>query len=239
MANDREFIIQPLISDDRLVKLSDIDPKTSYAQIGVWQPNQQASGSPGNSYPSYAIPLSEIGKVPSLQQVLDFNHDLVDGINLQGTTAGVGNLGIDINALGKGAAGDNTGNQVNAMGLGAAFQNSGSSVNAFGQDACLLNRGDTVNAIGPSACNNNKGDYVTGIGRQAAESNFGNNVIALGTQAGIGNTISTAFIISNQELPSYLDFITASAAISGTGVSGNTYLYHDQTTNSIGAVRIP
>ena len=61
MANDREFIIQPLITDNRLVKLSDIDPTTSYAQIGVWQPNQQASGSPGNSYPSYAIPLSEIG----------------------------------------------------------------------------------------------------------------------------------------------------------------------------------
>jgi hypothetical protein len=61
MANDREFIIQPLISDNRLVKLSDIDPTTSYAQIGVWQPNQQASGSPGNSYPSYAIPISEIG----------------------------------------------------------------------------------------------------------------------------------------------------------------------------------
>jgi len=60
MANDREFIIQPLISDNRLVKLSDIDPTTSYAQIGVWQSNQQASGSPGNSYPSYAIPLSEI-----------------------------------------------------------------------------------------------------------------------------------------------------------------------------------
>ena len=60
MANDREFIIQPLITDNRLVKLSDIDPTTSYAQIGVWQPNQQASGSPGNSYPSYAIPLSEI-----------------------------------------------------------------------------------------------------------------------------------------------------------------------------------
>jgi len=59
MANDREFIIQPLISANRLVTLSDIDPTTSYAQIGVWQPNQQASGSPNNSYPSYAIPISE------------------------------------------------------------------------------------------------------------------------------------------------------------------------------------
>lgn len=60
MANDREFIIQPLISDGRLLKLSDINPNTSYVQVGVWQPNQQASGSPGNSYPSYALPISEI-----------------------------------------------------------------------------------------------------------------------------------------------------------------------------------
>lgn len=232
--------IQALISRGRLVTSADIDPTETYVQIGVYQPGnrQNASGNP-DAYPSYTIAISEIGKVPSLQQVLDFNHDLVDGINLQGTTAGVGNLGIDINALGKGAAGDNTGDQVNAMGLGAAFQNSGTNVNAFGQDACLSNTGDTVNAIGPNACNNNKGDYVTGIGRQAAEINFGNNVIALGTQAGLGNTISTAFIISNQELPSYLDFTTANAAIAGTGVPGNTYLYHDQTTNSIGAVRIP
>jgi hypothetical protein len=61
MANDREFIIQPLITEGRVVKLSDIDPTTTYAQIGVWQPNQQQSGSPGNAFPSYVIPLSELG----------------------------------------------------------------------------------------------------------------------------------------------------------------------------------
>lgn len=232
--------IQALISKGRLVTSADIDPTETYVQIGVYQPGNRpsASGNP-DAYASYTIAISEIGKVPSLQQVLDFNHDLVDGINLQGTNAGVGNIGLDVNAFGKGAAGDNSGNQVNAIGLGTAFQNSGTNVNAFGQDACLSNTGDTVNAIGPSACNNNKGDYVTGIGRQAAETNFGNNVIALGTQAGIGNTISTAFIISNQELPSYTDFTAASTAIAGTGAPGNTYLYHDQATNSIGAVRIP
>jgi len=232
--------IQALISKGKLVTSADIDPTQTYVQIGVYQPGNRpsTSGNP-DAYASYTIAISEIGKVPSLQQVLDFNHDLVDGVNLQGTNAGLGNIGLDVNALGKGAAGDNSGNQVNAIGLGAAYQNSGTNVNAFGQDACLTNTGDTVNAIGPSACGDNKGDYVIGIGRQAANTNFGNNVIALGTQAGLGNTISTAFIISNQELPSYTDFTAASAAIAGTGVPGNTYLYHDQTTNSIGAVRIP
>jgi len=232
--------IQALISRGRLVTSADIDPTETYVQIGVYQPGnrQNASGNP-DAYPSYTIAISEIGKVPSLQQVLDFNHDLVDGINLQGTTAGVGNLGTNVNAFGKGAATSNTGDAVNALGQAAAIQNAGSSVNAFGQQACLLNTGNSVNAIGSDAASDNKGDYVTGIGRQAASNNFGNNVIALGTQAGLGNTISTAFIISNQELPSYLDFTTANAAIAGTGVPGNTYLYHDQTTNSIGAVRIP
>jgi hypothetical protein len=232
--------IQALISRGRLVTSADIDPTETYIQIGVYQPGnrQNASGNP-DAYASYVIPISEIGKVPSLQQVLDFNHDLVDGINLQGQNAGVGNTGTNVNAFGKGAATDNKGDSVNALGLGAAFLNQGNTINAFGPDACLNNLGNDVNAIGISAASDNTGNSVIAIGSAAASTNLGDNVIALGTGAGSGNTISTAFIIANTELPSYLDFTTASAAISGTGVSGNTYLYHDQTTNSIGAVRIP
>jgi len=41
-------------------------------------------------------------------------------------------------------------------------------------------------------------------------------------------------------MPSYLNYAAASAAITiGAGASANcTYLYYDQTTHSIGAVRI-
>lgn len=60
MANDREFIIQPLITEGKVVTLADIDPTTTYAQIGVWQDNQRQAGSSGNAYPSYVIPLSEL-----------------------------------------------------------------------------------------------------------------------------------------------------------------------------------
>lgn len=216
--------IQALISRGRLVTSADIDPTETYVQIGVYQPGNRpsASGNP-DAYASYVIPISEIGKVPSLQQVLDFNHDLVDGINLQGTNAGVGNIGINVNALGN----------------GAASYNSGSSVNALGSAAALNNQGSDVTGIGTDAAVDNIGNDVIALGNQAGLTNSGDNVIALGRGAGSGNTISTAFIIANTELPSYLDFTTASAAISGTGASGNTYLYHDQTTNSIGAVRIP
>lgn len=60
MANDREFIIQPLINEGKVVTLADIDPNTTYAQIGVWQANQSKSASAENNYPSYVIPLSEL-----------------------------------------------------------------------------------------------------------------------------------------------------------------------------------
>jgi hypothetical protein len=48
------------------------------------------------------------------------------------------------------------------------------------------------------------------------------------------------FGIGNVSLPSYLNYATASASITigAGGVTGTTYLYYDQTTNSIGAVRL-
>jgi hypothetical protein len=60
MANDREFIIQALITAGKVLKITDIDPKTTYLQVGVWQDNQQKAGSPNNAYPSLVIPLSEL-----------------------------------------------------------------------------------------------------------------------------------------------------------------------------------
>jgi hypothetical protein len=62
--------------------------------------------------------------------------------------------------------------------------------------------------------------------------------LALGYNAGwngvVGNGITGATIIGNAVLPSYLNYATASASITigAGGVAGNTYFYHDQTTNS-------
>lgn len=61
MANDREFIVQSLIAQGKLVKTADIDPTQTYAQIGIFQQNENRSGSSNNAYPSYAIPISEFG----------------------------------------------------------------------------------------------------------------------------------------------------------------------------------
>jgi hypothetical protein len=65
-------------------------------------------------------------------------------------------------------------------------------------------------------------------------------VNAFGNGAGLGNTLNGMTIFSNTSIPTYADFTAASAAITvGLGATaGCTYLYHDQATNSIGAVRL-
>jgi hypothetical protein len=55
------FNIQALIREGRLVGASDINPTTSYLQVGVFQTgNRQSNASNADTYPSYAIPISEI-----------------------------------------------------------------------------------------------------------------------------------------------------------------------------------
>ena len=143
-----------------------------------------------------------------MQQVLDYNHDLTNGNNFQGTNAGLGSNGINITAIGEYAAAYSTGDNVNALGYLAAFSNSGSYVNAIGSEAAYANTGSYVNAIG--------------------------------YHAGVGNKLSNQFIISNQTLPSFVNWTAASASINvaAGAATNNTYLYYDQTTKSIGAVRL-
>lgn len=176
--------------------------------------------------------------------------------NAIGNQSAVSNTGIHVNGIGQYAAYNNEGNYVNGLGIQAAQSNTGANLNALGYTAGGSNTGDHVNGIGYSACQNNIGDYVNGIGANAAESNHGiyvnalgweaaktntgNDVNAFGTGAGYGNTISGATIFSNASLPSYANYAAAAAAITVLlGATANcTYLYHDQATNSIGAVRL-
>jgi len=90
----------------------------------------------------------EIADMVTLQQIVSGNHDLIDGVNLQGTSAGVGNTGVDVNAFGNNACLNNIGSQVNAFGADAAFGNQGSEVNAFGSNAGNGNVHDNVTLFG-------------------------------------------------------------------------------------------
>jgi hypothetical protein len=146
------------------------------------------------------------GTTPTLQEVLDNNHDLVDGNNFQGSAAGDNNTGIFVNALGQDAANTNTGTQVNALGTEAANQNEGDNVNALGNVAAGFNTGNNVNALGDNAGNNNTGNAinalgnaagvdntgnaVNALGQETAYENIGNDVNALGFRAGVNNTFN-------------------------------------------------
>ena len=156
-----------------------------------------------------------------------------------GPNAAYNNTGEYVTAIGLSAAASNIGlSQIVAIGYSAASGNQGADVVAIGDGAASSNSGSQVIAIGNGAANSNANANVIAIGEQAANSNSGSDVVAIGKNAGFANTLSSVFILSNNELPSFLDFTVASAVL-GAGVSGSTYLYHDQTTNSIGAVRIP
>jgi hypothetical protein len=95
--------------------------------------------------------------------------------------------------------------------------------------------------MGNQAAQENHGTNVNAFGAGAGFQNTGSSVNAFGASAGAANGITGATIFGNASLPSYLNYATASAAITviGGASAGCTYLYHDQTTNSIGAVRIP
>ena len=175
----------------------------------------------------------------SLQQVLNYDRSLTSNNLFIGTDSGNLNTGTNVTAIGNSAGESNTGLNVYAIGFEAALANTGGQVIAIGSLAGNLNTGNSVIAIGQTSADNNTGNTVISLGFLAASSNTANNVIALGSSAGSGNTIPQSVIISNTQLPTYANYAAATAVITGPGATTGTYLYHDQATNSIGAVRIP
>jgi hypothetical protein len=90
---------------------------------------------------------------------------------------------------------------------------------------------------GSLALNANNSNF---FGQSAGKNSSGNNVNAFGASAGLANTLSGQTIFSNASMPSFADHAAAAAAITVLlGASaGSTYLYHNQATDSIGAVRL-
>jgi hypothetical protein len=118
------------------------------------------------------------GGTPTLQEVLDNNHDLVDGNFYAGTDAGLDNIGSNVNALGFEAAKNNEGESVNAFGASAASDNIGSNINALGINAGLLNEGSNVNALGSGAGNANTFNHVNLFGENATADEDGQTVLS-------------------------------------------------------------
>ena len=195
------------------------------------------------------IALESVGgavAIPTLQEVLDNNHDLVDGNNFQGTGAGQNNQGTNVNAFGTQAAEDNTGNSVNALGESAGRENTGNNVNLFGADAGYRNVGSGCNFFGTAAGQDNQNFNVHGFGENAGRKNQSRHAVFIGAQAGYdvatdtGNAIGSAFVINNAILSSFVDSATAQAALTvlNGAVAGNTYLYYNSSKFTIEAVRL-
>ena len=179
------------------------------------------------------IALESVGgaaAIPTLQEVLDNNHDLVDGNNFQGIQAGRNNGGLNVNAFGTQAAEDNTGNNVNLFGADAGYRNVGSGCNFFGTAAGQDNQNFNVHGFGENAGRKNQSRHAVFIGAQAGYD------VATDT----GNAIGSAFVINNAILSSFVDSATAQAALTvlNGAVAGNTYLYYNSTKFTIEAVRL-
>ena len=131
---------------------------------------------------------SNIPAPPNLQTVLNTGHNLEGGRNFQGTGAGAGNFGYNVNALGSNSADSNTGTNVNALGTSAGQNNTGGDVNVFGQSAGINNSAPSLNALGNFAGYSNSGFNVNSLGYNAGNGNSGSEVNIFGYAAGNGNT---------------------------------------------------
>jgi hypothetical protein len=97
-------------------------------------------------------PTDRVVGLPTFQQILNNNRDLVAGLNFQGTQAGLNNTGTEsVNAFGVFSAKFNSGNDVNALGSSSAVNNTGNNVNAFGKGAARGNTYNNVNLFGQEA----------------------------------------------------------------------------------------
>lgn len=178
-----------------------VDPAQTLLPVGL-KDNRRDDG-----YLAGAITVADLQtnlSTPSLQQVLDFNHDLVNGLNFQGNSAGVGQTGINVIGFGNNTCNGNTGDNIIAFGrdcgtqntgdvnifIGddAAFRNSGNNNVGIGDFSLVQNSGNNVNAFGVSPGNGNTGSFNNFMGSNSGVGNVGWQVNALGSFSASNNT---------------------------------------------------
>lgn len=210
-----------------------------------------------NELPPYVGATNPIGDIPisingvtyritpqlagqTLQQVLDTNHELINGNNFQGTASGDTSTGSNINAFGILSFKTSVGNDVNAFGYFSAFSSTGNNINALGVNSALGNSGSEVNALGTETAKENTGNNINAFGTRAAQSNTGSEVNAFGKDAGKDNQLNGQTIFSNTCLPYYATYADADADITIVhGASaGCTYLFYNEDKKTIDAIRL-
>jgi len=122
--------------------------------------------------------LSDIIGTPTLQEVLDNNHDLESGNLFIGTIAGDASDGEYNIGIGNGTLQNNIGDYNIAIGLNAGLNNTSNGLVSIGNGAALLNTGNNVVSIGSGAGIYNAFDYVNLFGTNAVADEDGQIVFA-------------------------------------------------------------
>jgi len=127
--------------------------------------------------------VTDITEKTALQSVIDYNHNLTDGNNYQGTGAGVGNTGVNSNIFGTDAGVNNSGSDVNFFGANAGYNNTGDSVNTFGNGSGDGNTGNNCNFFGASSGVDNTYNSVVLFGQNSTADD--DNQMVFTTEAGV------------------------------------------------------
>jgi hypothetical protein len=168
--------------------------------------------------------------IPTLQEVLDNNHDLID----------------EVFSVGSGAGYDNVGRHVNSLGGGAGFENGFSYVNLLGENASADENGQTVLSKDGAIMARISTDLLTDTRKYTLQDSNGTiahlsdipSVDATPTD-GSSNAVSSNGVFDalalklNSASPSYTGLITGVGATQ-TGTSAIGVLDLAQTWNTTG-----
>ena len=167
--------IQALIAKGRVVSITDIDPTQSFVQIGVYQPDNRKIGSANNTYPSFVIPLSELGGNQDLATTLAIGNttganDIIVDVDRQIKTTDTGfiqfgDTGADLNAIGISNGGDGVTTPANVFGFSGVDPYWTSQVVDIAgiTDIISLDPQNIGNGTGIKSVNNTTNDYTKTI----------------------------------------------------------------------------
>jgi hypothetical protein len=157
----------------------------------------------------------EVGNVVNLQTAYD-NGSTINGADVVIESTGLG-FGI---------------------GEGALSGATGTLNIAIGDKALKNSTGDNSVCLGTTAGQASTGNACIFLGQESGNSNTGDDVIGLGYSAGSNNSLNGMFVIAQTHMPSYADATAAATAITvALGAhSGDYYLYHDQSDDTIKAI---
>lgn len=168
--------------------------------------------------------LSDI-TTPTLQEVLDNNHDLVDSINLQGTFAGSFNTGTHINAFGYEAGKNNSGSNCNFIGQYSGINNSGERVIALGISSGFANTYNDVYLFGSGASATENGQLV--FANSGNNARLSTSLLNSSRQYNLPNASGTIALVSDIPTTSGIPHATASGTDTYTATVTGVTAYND------------